>query len=210
MKRILLFGAPGSGKGTIADMIVAEFSYLKISTGDLIREEIKRKTPLGLKVQKVIESGDLVADAMMIDLVKQRLARETVLAAYILDGFPRTLPQAMSLQQLTVSDELVLALEVAEQTVVDRLISRLTCTGCGAIYNLNGKQPVREGICDICGAAVNRRPDDLPETIRQRIRIYLESTAPVIDYYEKQKKLIRIEAEGTPAEVYQRTRKWLS
>lgn len=202
MKRILLFGAPGSGKGTMADLLQDEFHYLKVSTGDLIRDEVKNNTELGLKVKRIVAEGELVPDQWILDLLQKRLEKEKQLETYILDGFPRTLLQAEALSQITVDAESAIYLKVNEEVVVERLVSRLTCSSCGAIYNLRNMRPKTEGLCDQCGSTLERRADDVPETIKQRIEIYEKSTMPVIDYYREKGILITLDASGTPEEVY--------
>lgn len=209
MKRILLFGAPGSGKGTMADFLQDEFHYLKVSTGDLIRDEIKSNSELGQKVKRIVSAGELVPDQWILDLLQKRLEQERELETYILDGYPRTIPQAESLSEIKVDDESAFYLKVSEEAVVDRLVSRLTCSGCGAIYNKRNMRPKKDGVCDQCGSALERRTDDVPETIRQRIEVYEKSTLPVIEYYERKGILITLDASGTPDEVYRLMKQYL-
>jgi adenylate kinase len=183
MVRVILLGAPGAGKGTQADSIENKYGYKQISTGDLIRAEVSAKTKIGLKVKAIMEKGELVSDDIVIDLLKNRLQQEDIVNGYIMDGFPRNRYQAEALSRMETDREVVISLQVNEDVVIQRLLSRLTCSVCGAIFNLLSDTPKQAGKCDECGGALIQRADDNEETIRNRIRVYKEQTQPVIDYY---------------------------
>jgi len=183
MIRVILLGAPGAGKGTQADAIEDKYGYKQISTGDLIRAEVSAKTKIGLQVKAIMEKGELVSDDIVIELLKNRLQQKDIVNGYIMDGFPRNRYQAEALSRMEADREAVIYLQVNEEVVVRRLLSRLTCSGCGAIFNLLSDTPKQAGKCDECGGILIQRADDNEETIRNRIRVYKEQTQPVIDYY---------------------------
>jgi len=183
MIRVILLGAPGAGKGTQADAIEDKYGYKQISTGDLIRAEVSAKTKIGLQVKAIMEKGELVSDDIVIELLKNRLQQKDIVNGYIMDGFPRNRYQAGALSRMEADREVVIYLQVNEEVVVRRLLSRLTCSGCGAIFNLLSDTPKQAGKCDECGGILIQRADDNEETIRNRIRVYKEQTQPVIDYY---------------------------
>jgi adenylate kinase len=183
MVRVILLGAPGAGKGTQADAIEDKYGYKQISTGDLIRAEVSAKTKIGLKVKTIMEKGELVSDDIVIELLKNRLKQDDIVSGYIMDGFPRNRHQAEELSRMETDREVVIYLEVNEDVVIQRLLSRLTCSGCGAIFNTLSDTPKQAGKCDECGGALIQRADDNEETIRNRISVYKEQTQPVIDYY---------------------------
>lgn len=183
MVRVILLGAPGAGKGTQADAIEDKYGYKQISTGDLIRAEVNAKTKIGLKVKAIMEKGELVSDEIIIELLKNRLKQDDIVSGYIMDGFPRNRHQAEELSRMETDREVVIYLQVNENIVVQRLLSRLTCSGCGAIFNILNDPPKQAGICDHCGGTLIQRADDNEKTIRNRISIYKAQTQPVIDYY---------------------------
>ena len=183
MVRVILLGAPGAGKGTQADAIEDKYGYKQISTGDLIRAEVSAKTEIGLKVKAIMEKGELVSDDIVLELLKNRLKQDDIVGGYIMDGFPRNRHQAEELSRMEADREVVIYLEVNEDVVIQRLLSRLTCSVCGAIFNLLSETPKQAGKCDECGGALIQRADDNEETVRNRIRVYKEQTQPVIDYY---------------------------
>jgi adenylate kinase len=183
MVRVILLGAPGAGKGTQADSIEDMFGYKQISTGDLIRAEVSAKSEIGLKVKAIMEKGELVSDNIVIELLKNRLKKDDIGDGYIMDGFPRNRQQAEELSRMETEREVVIYLEVNEDEVIRRLLSRLTCSNCGAIFNTLNNPPKKDGKCDECGGTLIQRADDNEETIRNRISVYKEQTQPVIDYY---------------------------
>lgn len=205
MKRIILFGAPGAGKGTQADEIQDKYGYVKISTGDLIRAEVKAETDTGKKVKDIIASGELVSDEIIIGLLKQRLGQKDIAAAggYIMDGFPRTPNQAAELSRMTVDEEKTIYLVVDEDVVVERLLYRLTCA-CGETFNSRTEPPKVEGICDECGGPLKKRTDDNEDTIRNRISVYKEETEPAIGFYRAGGNLTEIPAEGSIENIFKK------
>ena len=202
MKRLILFGAPGSGKGTMGDLIQRDFHLVKISTGDILRSAIQQDTAVGRQARAFMESGGLVPDELVIELVRQRLSNGDLDGGYVMDGYPRTLAQAEALSLVASGSEKAIFIEVSEVEAVQRLLSRLTCSNCGAIYNQLTRPPKKAGICDICGGRVARRADDNEEAVRQRFRVYAERTMPVIEYYGRKNVLVRVDGSGAAAQVY--------
>jgi adenylate kinase len=207
MKRLILFGAPGSGKGTMGDFIQRDFHYTKISTGDILRSAIQQDSAEGRQAKNFMEAGSLVPDELVTELVRQRLGRSDLggsRGGYVLDGYPRTLSQAQALSDIASESEKAIFIEVTEAEAVERLLSRLTCSACGAIYNLKTKPPKKADICDLCGGRVDRRTDDNDEAVRQRFRIYAERTMPVIEYYGRRNVLERVDGAGAAGRVYEK------
>jgi adenylate kinase len=204
MKRLILFGAPGSGKGTMGDLIQRDRGYVKISTGDILRAEIEQGSADGLKAKGFMAAGGLVPDELVMELVRRRLGRNDLGAGYIMDGYPRTLAQAKALSEVPCSGEQAISIEVTEAEAVERLLSRLTCRDCGAIYNQKTKPPKVAGVCDICGGVVERRADDTAEAVRRRFQVYAERTLPVIEYYAGRNALARVDGSGPAALVYEK------
>ena len=198
MKYIILLGAPGAGKGTQAAMIAEEFKVPHISTGDILRRNMKEGTPLGLKAKAFVESGGLVPDEVVIGLVEDRLSQEDCKNGYILDGFPRTIAQAEALDKVARID-LAINIDVPFETIVSRLGGRRVCV-CGETYHvsmLNG-----ETTCKRCGKELFIRDDDKPETVKNRLKVYSDQTQPLIDYYRSQNKVVDIKANGTKEEIF--------
>ncbi len=198
MKNIILLGAPGAGKGTQAAMIAEEFKVPHISTGDILRRNMKEGTPLGLKAKAFVESGGLVPDEVVIGLVEDRLSQEDCKNGYILDGFPRTIAQAEALDKVARID-LAINIDVPFETIVSRLGGRRVCV-CGETYHvsmLNG-----ETTCKRCGKELFIRDDDKPETVKNRLKVYSDQTQPLIDYYRSQNKVVDINATGTKEEIF--------
>ena len=198
MKNIILLGAPGAGKGTQAAMIAEEFKVPHISTGDILRRNMKEGTPLGLKAKAFVESGGLVPDEVVIGLVEDRLSQEDCKNGYILDGFPRTIAQAEALDKVARID-LAINIDVPFETIVSRLGGRRVCV-CGETYHvsmLNG-----ETTCKRCGKELFIRDDDKPETVKNRLKVYSDQTQPLIDYYRSQNKVVDIKAIGTKEEIF--------
>jgi len=195
--RIILLGAPGSGKGTVAEALRAAYGFPKISTGDLLREAVREKTPLGLVAASQMGKGGLVDDATVLALLRERLSRDDCREGYVLDGFPRNLAQADSLDALgPAGPEIVFDLRVSEAVVLERLSHRRICPRCEAIYHLVNKPPRAAGVCDVCGAALVQRADDTPEVIRERLRTHHAKTEPLVARYEARGVLHRIDADG--------------
>lgn len=192
MVKLVVLGAPGAGKGTQAKILSERLCIPHISTGDMLRENMRDKTELGLRIAKTMDAGGLVSDEIVIDLVETRLAQEDCHNGYILDGFPRTLHQAEILERDADLTKTV-AVEVPDQVIVDRVAERLVCPKCAAMYNLASVPPHAPGICDVCGAQLTRRPDDEPETVANRLTVYHRQAAPILDYYQKKGLLLRVD-----------------
>lgn len=198
MKNIILLGAPGAGKGTQAAMIAEEFNVPHISTGDILRRNMKEGTPLGLKAKAYVESGGLVPDEVVIGLVKDRLEQDDCKNGYILDGFPRTIAQAEALDKVAKID-MAINIDVPVEVIIERLGGRRVCV-CGETYHvsmLGGKNN-----CFRCGKELFIRDDDKPETVKNRLKVYQEQTEPLIEYYRNQGKIVDIAAKGTKEDIF--------
>lgn len=200
IRAIVLLGAPGAGKGTMAEAIKAAVSVTHIATGDMLREEIKKASRLGKVAADYVQQGRLVPDDIIVSMVMERLAGGGAGQRYMFDGFPRTVPQAELLdsnfkeQQAEIT--VALLLEVSPEVCLERLTGRRVCRQCGANYHLQNIPPRREGICDRCGGELFRRQDDMPETIMKRLEVFRQQTAGLLDYYERQGKLAHVDAGG--------------
>ncbi len=202
--RFIFLGAPGTGKGTQASVLSQTFGIPQISTGDILRKAVADGTELGRKAKAVMEAGELVSDDIIIGLIAERLAQPDAAKGYILDGFPRTLQQAAALDQLlshSAGIDAVICFQVPEDEIVRRLTSRRTCRGCGRNYNMITDPPPADNRCRDCGGEIYQRDDDKEETVRNRLQVYAEKTAPLIDYYKKQGKLHEIDASREIEEV---------
>ena len=186
---LVLLGAPGAGKGTQAEIICEKLSIPTISTGNIIREAMKNGTEMGLKAKAAVESGALVSDDVVIGIIRERLAQSDCQNGFILDGFPRTIPQAEALDTLGVEIDCVLDIDVKDEAIAARLGGRRVCPKCGASYHIEYKKPSKDGICDACGEALIQRKDDAPETVLDRLNVYHEQTEPLKDYYRGTGKL---------------------
>ncbi|TFG23279.1 MAG: adenylate kinase [Promethearchaeota archaeon] len=200
MKNIILFGPPGAGKGTFSGQIKKVLpNIVHISTGDIFRENLKNETPIGLKAKQYMDNGELVPDDVVIEMVRDRLNKEDAKNnGFILDGFPRTLPQAKALSEITKID-LLLLLEVSRDIITKRILGRYSCKNCGKIYNKYTLPPQKEGVCDKCGAEIKfeQRSDDNEETLKNRLDTYEKNAKPVIKYYKKKNLLKKVNAENT-------------
>lgn len=194
---IILLGAPGAGKGTQAAVICEKLNIPTISTGNIIREALKNGTEMGLKAKSYMDAGKLVPDEVVIGIVKERLAKDDCAKGFILDGFPRTIPQAEALDAMGVVIDKVIDIEVADEVIVNRLSGRRVCEKCGRPYHLESLKPKAEGICDDCGGTLVQRKDDSIETVKARLDIYHNETEPLKDYYAKQNKLVIVEGQDT-------------
>lgn len=203
-KVIILLGPPASGKGTQASRLAAELKIPHISTGDLFRENIKNNTELGQQVKSIMDAGKLVPDEIVLDMLFDRVARPDCANGYVLDGFPRTIPQAESFDK-RLSDKqkvIVLNLDVKDETLIKRTAGRLSCKACGHIQNKYFSPPAKDGVCDKCGGELVQRPDDKEEVVKERLRVYNAQTQPLIAYYTKQNKLKTINGEKSPDQVF--------
>ena len=193
--KLILLGAPGAGKGTQAEKICNKFSIPTISTGNIIREAIKSGTEMGKKAKAFVDEGKLVPDEVVIGIIKDRLAENDCKKGFILDGFPRTIPQAEALDRMGVEIDRVISIEVPDDKIIARMSGRRVCAKCGASYHIEYKQPQQKGICDACGDALVQRKDDAPETVLDRLKVYHEQTEPLKDYYAKAGKLSIVEGQ---------------
>ena len=193
MNNFVFLGPPGAGKGSLAVKVAADYKIPHISTGDIFRDNIKRQTPLGVKVKAIIDSGSLVSDDLTFELVKDRLAQDDCKNGYILDGFPRTIPQAEMLDGL-VNDIKCVNFEIADEIVIKRLSTRRVCKSCGANYNVLTLPPKVEGVCDKCGGELYQRDDDKQESILHRMDVYREQTEPLISYYSNKGKVTNVDS----------------
>ncbi len=196
--RVVLLGPPGAGKGSLAGVLKEQYHLSHISTGDMLREEIKKGTPLGMEIKALITKGALVSDELVTKLVEQRVAHDPDLKkGYMLDGFPRTVKQAQDLDQIlakaNVPLDFALNMEADADLLLKRLTGRRVCRKCGEIYHMTNHPPRKAGVCDACGGELYQRTDDNEETIKARMQVYQTSTQPIIDYYAKQHKLKKLD-----------------
>ena len=202
--KIILLGAPGAGKGTQAEKICAHYNIPQISTGNIIREAMKNETPAGKKAKEFVNSGALVPDEVVIEMVNDRLKQDDCANGYILDGFPRTVLQAEALDKMGVQIDKVLDIEVADEIIMGRLTGRRDCAKCGATYHTQFN-PSKDGSnCDKCGEALTIRKDDEPETVKARLHVYHEQTEPLKDYYQTKGNLVMVEGVGAVDEITKR------
>ncbi|MBN2467608.1 MAG: adenylate kinase [Deltaproteobacteria bacterium] len=197
---IVLLGPPGCGKGTQAKMLTAKYQIPQISTGDILREAVKNKTPMGIKAKAFMDSGKLVTDDVVVGIIQDRLKEPDCESGFILDGFPRTVVQAealdRTLEEAGKKIEHAISIEVDDAELMGRLTGRRTCRSCGAMYHVMFNAPQKEGICDACGGELYQRDDDQEATIRNRLEVYQQQTAPVIGYYRKKNILRPIKGTG--------------
>lgn len=202
---VILLGPPGSGKGTQSKLLSESLDIPQISTGDLFREHMKNNTPLGLKAKEFINAGQLVPDDIVLNMVEERVKADDSKNGYLLDGFPRTLPQAQAFKKelLNNAQLKVLNLNVDDDIIIKRVEGRLTCKRCGAIYNKYFSPPKKEGICDVCGGPLYHREDDNPDVVRERLRVYKQQTKPLIDYYQQHDGITQVNGEDSTEKVFQ-------
>ncbi|MFA5247264.1 MAG: adenylate kinase [Candidatus Micrarchaeia archaeon] len=200
-KHIILLGAPGVGKGTLGQVVARRAGLAYVSTGDMLRAAVAAKTELGKKVEAILTAGQLVSDDLVTALVAERISKDDCKNGFMLDGFPRTLAQAKSLEKMPQGKiDIVFNVELAEDEIVRRISSRKSCPKCKAVYNLLFSAPKKEGTCDKCGSQLITRSDDNPETVRNRIKVYEENTKPLVEFYEKKGVLKRIDSSGSDNE----------
>lgn len=205
---LILFGPPGAGKGTQAQFLVETYRIPQVSTGDMLRAAVKAGTPLGLKAQEIMTQGGLVSDDIVLGIVAERLAQDDCRSGFILDGFPRTIPQADALdailKQAGRSIDHVVSLEVDNDEIVKRLSGRRSCPSCGKGYHVAFDAPLQADVCDLCGSGLVQRADDQEATVRNRLLVYEQQTAPLKDYYKSKNVLCSIPGMGAIAEIQQR------
>ncbi len=199
--KLIFLGAPGAGKGTQAEIIAAELKIPTISTGNIIREALANGTDMGLKAKAFIEAGKLVPDDVVIGIIKERLAADDCNGGFILDGFPRTIPQAEALDNMGIIIDKVVDIDVPDENIVNRMSGRRVCKACGSSYHIENKKPKVEGVCDACGGELQIRKDDAPETVLDRLNVYHEQTEPLKDYYAKCGKLRSVEGTAPIKEI---------
>ena len=198
---LILLGAPGAGKGTQAEFICQHFDIPAISTGNIIREALKSGTEMGLKAKAYTEAGQLVPDEIVIGIINERLAKDDCKKGFLLDGFPRTIPQAEALDAMGIVIDKVVDIDVPDEVIVNRMSGRRVCEKCGASYHVVNKKPAVEGVCDLCAGALVQRKDDHPDTVLERLRVYHEKTEPLKAYYEKQDKVFSVDGQGDISEI---------
>lgn len=206
MLRLILLGPPGAGKGTQAERLGEELKVPHISTGDILRQAVADGTPLGLEAKKIMEAGELVSDEIMLGIIRERLAEDDAKRGYILDGYPRTLPQARSLESLmnerSEPPVVVANIEVDREELVRRISGRRSCPNCKAVFNVHAQPPKKPGVCDVCGQTLVQRADDEEATVRQRLEVYDRQTRPLLDYYGD--RVSHVDGQGPPDEVFER------
>lgn len=211
--RLVILGPPGAGKGTQADFIIDKYKVPHISTGDIFRENIKNGTDLGKKAKSYMDKGLLVPDQVVIDIVKDRLTWDDTKKGFLLDGFPRTVAQAVALDAFLDSQnkklDSVININVDTGILVERAVGRRVCKNCGATYHVKNKAPKEEGKCDKCGGPLFQRDDDTEDTVKTRIQVYFDQTSPLIDYYKAQNLLLDVDGKGDMKETFKRIEKSL-
>ena len=202
---VILLGAPGAGKGTQAVRLSKACGLPHVATGDLFREHLSNGTPFGMKAKEYMDAGKLVPDAVVLDMLAERVGQPDCASGYLLDGFPRTLAQAEALEERLGegTSVRVFNLEVADEVIVRRAAGRLLCKSCGNIQHKEFKPPAKEGVCDNCGGELYQRKDDAPEVVRKRLEVYHEETRPLVSFYEERGVLETVDGERAPEEVYE-------
>lgn len=199
--KLIFLGAPGAGKGTQAEKVSEKLGIPTISTGNIIREALKNETEMGLKAKSFIESGKLVPDEVVIGIIKDRLSEDDCQKGFILDGFPRTIPQAEALDNMGIKIDRVIDIEVSDEKIAERMSGRRVCPDCGASYHVEYKKPAKEGICNACGAELIIRKDDKPEVVLDRLNVYHEQTEPLKDFYAEKGILKIVEGQEEVADT---------
>ena len=199
--KLIFLGAPGAGKGTQAEVVCEKLGIPAISTGNIIRAALKEQTEMGIKAKDYIEKGQLVPDEVVIGIIKERLAKDDCKNGFVLDGFPRTVPQAEALDEMGIEIDKVIDIEVPDEKIVARMSGRRVCGACGASYHLLYKKPQEEGKCDACGSELVQRADDKAETVLERLTVYHNQTEPLIDFYRAKGKLRVVEGQEEVADT---------
>lgn len=198
---IIMLGAPGAGKGTQAAVLCEHFGIPTISTGNMIREALKNGTEMGLKAKSFMDEGKLVPDEVVIGIVKERLTGDDCKKGFILDGFPRTIPQAEALDNMGVDIQYVINIDVSDEKIINRMSGRRVCEDCGRPYHTETLKPKKDGVCDDCGGTLVQRKDDHPDTVLARLDVYHKETEPLVDYYKNQGKLINVAGQDSVDET---------
>lgn len=199
---LILMGPPGAGKGTQAKLICEKFSIPAISTGNILREVTKSGTEKGNQIKAIIDAGNLVPDDIILDIIRERIAKDDCKNGFLLDGFPRTIPQAEALDAMDIEINKVVSIEVEDEAIVRRMSKRRICDKCGASYHLDHKKPLKDGVCDDCGGNLVCRKDDAPETVQDRLSVYHKTTEPLISYYEKSNRLSKVDGQMSMEDVF--------
>ncbi len=212
--KIILLGPPGVGKGTVAEMLRNEYGAAHLSTGDMLREEVKTGSEMGREAEGYMNSGGLVPDELVISILKKRIMKEGKEKGFILDGFPRTMKQAETLEGILseagMSPDYVVNLEAPEDVIIQRLSGRLQCADCSRIYHVRNMPPKQAGVCDECGGKLFQRTDDREETVRVRLKTYAEQTAPLIDFYSSRGVLKEVKADTGPGETFEEVKRQIN
>ena len=195
--KIIMLGAPGAGKGTQAEILSRELNIPTISTGNILRAAMKNGTPVGLKAKEYVENGKLVPDEVIIGIISERLAEPDCVNGYILDGVPRTIPQAEAMEASGIEIDAALSIEIADEVIIERMSGRRTCSECSATFHVVANPPKVEGICDHCGGKLTIRKDDAPETVKHRLDVYHAETEPLLAFYAERGKLRSVENQPT-------------
>ena len=199
--KLILLGPPGAGKGTQAEILNKKLGIPTISTGNILRAAVKNGTPVGLKAKEYMDAGKLVPDEVIIGVISERLAEADCQNGFILDGVPRTIPQAEALEKAGISFDAVVSIEISDEEIVERMAGRRVCTACGAPYHVKNMPPKVEGVCDACGGKLVARADDKPEVVRDRLQVYHKETAPLKDFYAARNLLKTVDNQPTVAET---------
>lgn len=195
--KLILLGPPGAGKGTQAEVLTNKLSIPSISTGNILRAAVKNGTPIGLKAKEYMDAGKLVPDEVIIGVISERLQEPDCANGFILDGVPRTIPQAEALEKAGIAFDHVVSIEISDDEIVERMAGRRVCTSCGTPFHITGRPPKTEGICDLCGGKLELRGDDKPEVVSARLKVYHEETAPLKAFYEARKLLREVANQST-------------